>query len=312
VSLATSFEASRATLTDDAGGGRDWFRERAAAHGMTTVCEADGTLCAWRGVPTVDLPGLVVGGTLAEPLGLVAAFTALEAAVSPVGRRPVGIVAGTGSTIRPDRYAAFLELRTEPGRQLTAGPATASGSWASTTWEVTISAHRGAANRAGQPLNARTDPMLTAAMTVLAADKRARLAQGLASVTAVSTGPAVPGRLVGEVAIRMDLRAPDAATLDGLGTEVRRQLEQRAGRDGTVVVVAELTHVPAQTFDDGLGARFGVPPSGLATADADLAAAVAAAGVPVAVLLIPRHREQALHAAGWHAATAALATALRS
>ena len=90
----------------------------------------------------------------------------------------------------------------------------------------------------------RFDPALTAAMTVLAANKQARLAGALATVGRIETVPACSDLVASRVSLWLDVRAEAADeadaidTVDALLAAVVRQATERAVRDGTRVEVA--------------------------------------------------------------------------
>lgn len=87
------------------------------------------------------------------------------------------------------------------------------------------------------PMGERHDPLLTFAMTVLAANKQARLGGHLASFGRVEVAPGEQGTVASRVTAWLDVRATTAAARDGLVSVIRTQAEQRAERDGTKVVV---------------------------------------------------------------------------
>ncbi|MBE7325766.1 hypothetical protein IEQ44_14025 [Nocardioides sp. Y6] len=90
---------------------------------------------------------------------------------------------------------------------------------------------------ADTPLGERHDPLLTFAMTVLAANKQARLGGRLASFGRVEVAPGGRGTVASVVTAWLDVRAASAVALDELVATIRTQAEQRAERDGTRVVV---------------------------------------------------------------------------
>lgn len=97
----------------------------------------------------------------------------------------------------------------------------------------------------------RHDPMLTFAMTVLALDKRARLAGARAHVGRVDVAPGRTGTVPAAVTCWVEAVAPDAATLLRLAGEVEQQAGDRAVRDGTrLVVVPELVLLEGVGPDD--------------------------------------------------------------
>jgi N-carbamoyl-L-amino-acid hydrolase len=86
-------------------------------------------------------------------------------------------------------------------------------------------------------MQGRADPLLTAAMTVLAANKQARLAGALATVGRMETSPGAADAVAERVSVWLDLRAERVDVLDALVQVVVRQARDRADRDGTRVDV---------------------------------------------------------------------------
>jgi N-carbamoyl-L-amino-acid hydrolase len=84
-------------------------------------------------------------------------------------------------------------------------------------------------------MDERADPMLTAAMTVLAANKHARLAGAMATVGRMETAPGHQDTVAGSVTLWLDVAAADDEAVDALVTSVSRQAGDRAERDGTSV-----------------------------------------------------------------------------
>lgn len=83
----------------------------------------------------------------------------------------------------------------------------------------------------------RADPVLTAAMTVLAANKQARLAGALATVGRMETVPGRSGSVAERVSLWLDVRATGDAAVDELVAAVARQARERADRDGTRIEI---------------------------------------------------------------------------
>lgn len=94
-----------------------------------------------------------------------------------------------------------------------------------------------AGHDAATPLGERHDPLLTFAMTVLGANKQARLAGHLASFGRVEVTPGEQGTVPSRVTAWLDASAATPAALAELIAGIRVQAEQRADRDGTQVVV---------------------------------------------------------------------------
>ncbi len=220
-----------------------------------------------------------------------------------------------------ERIACFVELHVEQGRDLVhrdAPVGVASGIWPHGRYRFDFA---GEANHAGSTrMEDRHDPMLTYAMTALAANKQARLAGQRATFGRVEVHPNGTNAIPSRVTAWMDARAQSWDDLAELVAQVERMAVERAGRDGTAADVAAESVTPAITFDADLTARIaardgaGLPvlPS---TAGHD-AGILAAAGVPTAMLFV-RNPTGVSHAPGEHADTAdclagveALATAL--
>jgi N-carbamoyl-L-amino-acid hydrolase len=186
--------------------------------------------------------------------------------------------------------AAFVELHVEQGRDLVdrgAAVGVASGIWPHGRYRFDF---RGEANHAGTTrMEDRHDPMLSYAMTVLAANKQARLSGQRATFGRVEVTPngtnAVPSRVTGW----LDARAETAEALDALVAEVGRLGTERAARDGTVLEVTAESVSPAVCFDvplterlaDALGNAPVIP-----TAAGHDAGVLAAAGIPTAMLFV--------------------------
>ncbi|WP_097233428.1 allantoate amidohydrolase [Streptomyces zhaozhouensis] len=157
---------------------------------------------------------------------------------------------------RLGRVGVFVELHVEQGRALAdLGRPVGVGSliWPHGRWRFDFT---GEANHAGTTrLKDRKDPMLTFAHTVLAARKRARLAEALATFGKVTVEPggvnAVPGRVTGW----LDARAPDGETLDRLVSAVEDGARERAARDGVELSVVRESHTAAQWFTPALRDR---------------------------------------------------------
>ena len=79
----------------------------------------------------------------------------------------------------------------------------------------------------------RRDPMLTYAMTALAANKQARLAGQRATFGRVEVEPNGTNAVPSRVTAWLDARASSDEALAELVEAVSRQAEERAERDGT-------------------------------------------------------------------------------
>ena len=92
----------------------------------------------------------------------------------------------------------------------------------------------GEANHAGTTrMEDRRDPMLTYAMTALAANKQARLAGERATFGRVDVAPNGTNAVPSRVTAWLDARCATDEALASLVTAIARQAAERAGRDGT-------------------------------------------------------------------------------
>ena len=219
-----------------------------------------------------------------------------------VGDRRPG--AGLGPSDLLGSPAAFVELHVEQGRALVdsgAAVGVASSIWPHGRWRFDFT---GRADHAGTTrMEDRADPMLTYAMTVLAANKQARLAGARATFGRVAVRPGSTNVIPAGVSGWLDARAPDEGTVHALVEAVTRQAGDRAERDGTRVAVSAEAVSPAVDFDrelrDHLAAVLGGVPV-LATGAGHDAGVLAAAGIPTAMLFV-RNPTGVSHAPGEHA-----------
>ena len=188
------------------------------------------------------------------------------------------------------RIGTFVELHVEQGRglvDLDAPVALAESIWPHGRWRFTF---RGEANHAGTTLmDDRHDPMLTYAMTALAANKQARLAGARATFGRIEVEPNGTNAVPSEVRAWLDARAVDDETLGILVGTIGKQATDRASRDGTTTEVAPESLTSLVTFDHDLRQRLdtrlgGVP--ALPTQAGHDAGILADAGVPVAMLFV--------------------------
>lgn len=209
--------------------------------------------------------------------------TSLASALESLGEDP-GAVAPSGFV---SRMTAFVELHVEQGRGLSSPVGVASSIWPHGRYRFEFT---GEANHAGTTLmEDRRDPMLTYAMTALAANEQARLADARATFGRVSVEPngtnAVPSSVVGW----LDVRAASDDALSSLLSAITRQAEERASRDGTAVSVTAESVSPVVDFaiplrDRLVGVLDGAPV--LPTGAGHDAGIFSAAGVPTAMLFV--------------------------
>jgi beta-ureidopropionase / N-carbamoyl-L-amino-acid hydrolase len=215
---------------------------------------------------------------------------------------------GSGPGLGPSELlrgpAAFVELHVEQGRGLVdrdAAVGVASSIWPHGRWRFDFT---GRADHAGTTrMEDRADPMLAYAMTVLAANKQARLAGARATFGRVEATPGGTNVIPSRVSGWLDARAADDASVHALVEAVTRQARDRADRDGTRLQVSAEAVTARVDFDSALRDRLvdllgGVPT--LATGAGHDAGVLAAAGVPTAMLFV-RNPTGVSHAPGEHA-----------
>jgi N-carbamoyl-L-amino-acid hydrolase len=137
----------------------------------------------------------------------------------------------------------------------------------------------------------RRDPMLTYAMTALAANKQARLAGQRATFGRVETTPNSTNSVPSAVTAWMDARCETDEALGALVEAVTSQALARAERDGTRLTVTPESVSGAVEFDRDLAARIAVDhESGdwpvLPTQAGHDAGILAAQGIPSAMLFV--------------------------
>lgn len=188
------------------------------------------------------------------------------------------------------RVGTFVELHVEQGRgliDLGAPVGVASEIWPHGRYRFSFT---GRADHAGSTLMAdRADPMLTYAMTALAANKQARSMNARATFGRITVQPNGTNAVPSQVTAWLDARAENPATLDSLLTELTRQATERASRDGTALEVAVESWSDLVGFDvplrDRLATALGGAPI-LPTAAGHDAGVLSAAGIPTAMLFV--------------------------
>ncbi|WP_235738527.1 allantoate amidohydrolase [Nocardioides alcanivorans] len=186
----------------------------------------------------------------------------------------------------------FVELHVEQGRALVdrdAAIGVASGIWPHGRWRFDFA---GAADHAGTTrMEDRRDPMLTASMTILAANKQARLQGARATMGRLEIVPNQTNAVPSGVSAWLDARAVDAPSLDALVASIDAQAASRAERDGTRCTVTPESVSPAVHFDADLTARLAADHHEgdwplLPTQAGHDAGALALAGIPTAMLFV--------------------------
>ncbi len=144
-------------------------------------------------------------------------------------------LSGPSSSSLLDGVSTFVELHVEQGRDLVDRPSApigvASGIWPHGRYRYEF---RGSADHAGTTrMEDRADPMLTYAMTALAANKQARLASERATFGRLEVTPNSTNSVPSLVTAWLDARASSSATLEEL-VGAHRASGDRSGRRGTV------------------------------------------------------------------------------
>jgi beta-ureidopropionase / N-carbamoyl-L-amino-acid hydrolase len=200
-----------------------------------------------------------------------------------------GLPGASSASSLLDGVGTFVELHVEQGRDLvdrSAAIGVASGIWPHGRYRYEF---RGAADHAGTTrMEDRVDPMLTYAMTALAANKQARLGGQRATFGRLEVTPNSTNSVPSAVSAWLDARASSATALEELVGAVERQASDRAGRDGTSLVVTPESVSGAVDFDPAL-ARSLAEPRGwpvIATAAGHDAGILSAAGIRTAMLFV--------------------------
>ncbi len=207
----------------------------------------------------------------------------------PDAMATAGIEPALGRSTWLDRVGCYLELHVEQGRDLDLRDepvGLASAIWPHGRYRFDFT---GQANHAGTTaMGDRHDPMLTYAMTALAANKQARLAGARATFGRVDVGPnatnAVPSRVTGW----LDARCETEEALSSLVAAIETQARERADRDGTLLELTAESVSPAVNFDVALTERLlalGSRPV-IPTAAGHDAGVLSAAGIPTAMLFV--------------------------
>jgi len=191
-----------------------------------------------------------------------------------------------------DDVATFVELHVEQGRALVdrdAAIGVASGIWPHGRYRFDFA---GVADHAGTTrMEDRRDPMLTASMTVLAANKQARLHGARATFGRIEVTPNGTNAVPSQVSAWLDARAESGDALETLVAAIAQQARDRAGRDGTECTVTPESVTPAVRFDPDLA---GLLATGHADGDWPVlptqaghdAGVLALAGIPTAMLFV--------------------------
>lgn len=200
---------------------------------------------------------------------------------------------GDGPSLQlDDRVSAFIELHVEQGRHLVdRGHAigVASGIWPHGRYRFDFT---GVANHAGTTLmEDRADPMQTFAMTVLAANKQARLAGQRATFGRIDVSPNATNAVPSRVTAWLDARADSPLAVADLVDSITRLASERAERDGTDVMVTAESVSGEVEFDKDLAQWIAFEHEGedwpiIPTAAGHDAGIMSAAGIPTAMVFV--------------------------
>src|SRR4051794_17985848 len=229
---------------------------------------------------------------------------ALADAMSASGINPV-----LGRSAILDGVGCFVELHVEQGRDLVhrdAAIGVASTIWPHGRFRFDFT---GAANHAGTTrMEDRSDPMLTYAMTALAANKQARVAGQRATFGRVEVAPNGTNAIPSRVTAWLDARCESDDALAALVETITVQAGDRAERDGTALTVTAESVSGAVVFDPALTAAVAADHEGgdwpvIATQAGHDAGVLSAAGIPTAMLFV-RNPTGVSHSPEEHASTA--------
>ncbi len=191
-----------------------------------------------------------------------------------------------------DGVGVFVELHVEQGRDLVdrgAAVGVASEIWPHGRYRFDFG---GEANHAGSTrMEDRADPMLTYAMTALAANKQARLSGERATFGRVEVTPNGTNAVPSQVLAWLDARCSSEDALTELVETVTRQATERASRDHTSVEVTAESVSGAVAFDPDLARRIAADHEDgdwpvIPTAAGHDAGILSAAGIPTAMLFV--------------------------
>ncbi|HET6654175.1 MAG TPA: allantoate amidohydrolase [Nocardioides sp.] len=205
-----------------------------------------------------------------------------------------------------DGVGCFVELHVEQGRDLVhrdVAVGVASAIWPHGRYRFDFA---GEANHAGTTrMEDRRDPMLSYAMTALAANKQARTRGQRATFGRVDVRPNGTNAVPSHVTAWLDARAESGEELDALLTDVSRQAQERAERDGTSLKVTAESVSGEVRFDPDLAARIAAPGGWpvIPTMAGHDAGVLSASGIPTAMLFV-RNPTGVSHSPAEHAETA--------
>ncbi len=179
--------------------------------------------------------------------------TTLAEAMRAAGADPGGLGPDDGGLADA---ACYVELHVEQGRglvHLDAPVGLATSIWPHDRWRVHLD---GEANHAGTtPLEDRRDPMLALAAGVFAARAAGGAHGGRATLAHVAIEPNQTNAVPSRVDAWLDARAPDAARLEALVSDVRAAVFEAARGEGVAAALERESAGAAVDFDAGLRRR---------------------------------------------------------
>jgi N-carbamoyl-L-amino-acid hydrolase len=191
-----------------------------------------------------------------------------------------------------DRVDCFVELHVEQGRDLVdrgAAVGVASEIWPHGRYRFDFA---GSANHAGTTrMEDRADPMLTYAITALAANDHARLAGQRATFGRLEVAPNGTNAIPSRVTAWLDARASSDTGLASLVELIAAEATDRADRDGTSLVVTPESVSSSVAFDPVLAAAVAADHEGgdwpiIPTMAGHDAGILSSAGIPTAMLFV--------------------------
>jgi len=244
---------------------------------------------------------------LRDPDG-VALLDAVDPATAGALEADAGVSAAERLADLRRQVSVFVELHVEQGRALVdLGHAVgvASGIWPHGRWRFDFA---GVADHAGTTrMEDRHDPMLTYAMTALAANKQARLAGQRATFGRLAVEPNGTNAVPSRVTAWLDARCSSDDELSALVDGIARQAQERSQRDGTTLTVTAESVSGLVSFDPDLAARLAADHEDgdwpvLPTQAGHDAGILSAAGIPTAMLFV-RNPTGVSHSPAEHAET---------
>jgi beta-ureidopropionase / N-carbamoyl-L-amino-acid hydrolase len=203
-----------------------------------------------------------------------------------------GVQPGDGTSELLANVDCFVELHVEQGRDLVdrdAAVGVASAIWPHGRYRFDFV---GEANHAGTTrMEDRRDPMLTYAMTALAANKQARLAGHRATFGRIDVQPNGTNAVPSRVTAWLDARAESTVQLEAMVANLERLATERAGRDGTAATITTESTSPEVRFEAELASRIATQDDGtvwpiIPTMAGHDAGVLSSAGVPTAMLFV--------------------------